>query len=372
MDSRQLRQALVQTATERLQQLREQLQRQRLDAVYVTYLPHIRYLTGFSGTAAQLLVTLEAVHFLTDDRYEEQARQELFPLPGLVLHISREPMATLAQQGALVGIERVGFQPSYLSYALVLQARRRWRPCRFVPLRDVLEELFIAKAPVEVELISRAARIASRVYEAILERVRVGMTEQELAAEISYLARYMGSEGDAFDIIVASGERSALPHGRASLRRLRANEFVTVDFGCIVGGYVSDMTRTFVLGRATAEHRRVYQVVREAQQRALESLHAGIPAREADAVARRVIEAAGFGAYFRHSLGHGIGRSVHEPPALSPRAPRRQRLPAGAVVTIEPGIYLPGCFGVRIEDDVHVAADGVSLLTTASPELVSV
>ncbi len=363
--------ALTQTAIERLGRLRQLMEDRRLDALFISSVPHIRYLTGFSGSAAQLLITGEALHLLTDERYEEQARGELFAVPGLVLHITREPFAYVRQNGLLAGGERVGFQATALTYAAVVQARRLWRPCRLIPLRQGVEELFVTKAAVEVELLSRAAQIASRVYEAVLERVREGMSERELAAEIAHLARYMGSEGDAFDIIVASGERGALPHGRASARRLRKNELVTVDFGCVVCGYVSDMTRTFVLGRATAEQRRVYDTVRAAQQRAIEALHVGMRAQEADAVARRLITEAGFGPYFRHSLGHGIGRSVHEPPALSPRAPRRQRLQAGTVVTIEPGIYVPGRFGVRIEDDVHLTAEGAQLLTTAPVELLS-
>lgn len=371
MTEEKTRAALTQVAVERLERLRQLLARRGLDAVSISAIPHIRYLTGFSGSAAQLLITADAVHFLTDERYEEQIRAELFALPGLVLHITREPSAYIRQQGLLEGIRRIGFQGAALTYAAVVQARRHWRPCRLVALRQELDELFMSKAAIEVELLSRAAQIASRVYETIVERVCEGMSELELAAEISYVARRMGSEGDAFEIIVASGERGALPHGRASARRLRKNELVTVDFGCVVGGYVSDMTRTFVLGQATAEQCRVYQLVRTAQQRAIESLRVGMRAREADSVARRLIEEAGFGAYFRHSLGHGIGRSVHEPPALSPRAPRRQRLLAGTVVTIEPGIYLPARFGVRIEDDVHLTPEGAQLLTTASAELLS-
>ncbi len=371
MLSQRVRTGLIQAALTRLEQLRQLLARLRLDGALLTYLPHIRYLTGFSGSSAHLLVTPEALHFLTDDRYETQAQQELFPLPGLHVHITREPLLTLVREGVLGGMRRVGFQAAVMSYAAVLEARRRWRPCQLVPLRHGIEELFVPKAAAEIELIRQAARIASQTYEAVLEHVRPGMTEHELAAEISYRARQLGSEGDAFEIIVAAGERGALPHGRASNRRLRTGEMVTVDFGCVVGGYVSDMTRTFVLGRATAEQRRVYHVVREAQERAIQALHAGMPARAADAVARQVIEAAGFGEYFRHSLGHGIGRGVHEPPALSPRAPRRARIPADAVVTVEPGIYLPGRFGVRIEDDVHVSATGAVVLTTASRELLS-
>ncbi|MEN3027058.1 MAG: Xaa-Pro peptidase family protein [Chlorobiota bacterium] len=369
-DSR-LRSALVQAALVRLEQLRELLQRQHLEALWLTTLSHIRYLTGFSGSSASMLITAEAVHFFTDDRYDEQVRHELFPVSGLAIHITREPVAVVAQQGLLRGIATVGFEVS-LGYGTVLELRRRWRPSRLIPFRGKLDELFIVKTPAEVELLRRAALIASRTFEAVLESVRPGMTEHEVAAEISYRARQFGSEGDAFPIIVASGERSALPHGRASARRLRKNDIVTVDFGCIVGGYVSDITRTFVLGRANAEQRRVYQVVWEAQEQALEALQAGIRAREADATARRVIEAAGFGAYFRHSLGHGIGRSVHEPPALSPRAPVRARIPEGAVVTVEPGIYLPGKFGIRVEDDVHVTATGAVLLTTATREFLSV
>jgi Xaa-Pro aminopeptidase len=371
MEHTSLRQQLAQGAQERLERLRSELSRRRFDGMWVTTMPHIRYLTGFSGSAAQMLVVPEAVYFLTDDRYQEQAQQELFQLPGLTVHVTREPLLWVSTQGLLQGIRRLAFQPS-VAYASVWEARRRWRPCQLVPLPGVVEELFVSKSPAEVELLRRAAQIASQVYEAVLPEVREGMSERELAAEISYRARCLGSEGDAFEIIVASGERGALPHGRASDRRLRRNELVTVDFGCVVGGYVSDMTRTFVLGRASAEQRRVYQVVLEAQQRAIEALHVGMRAQDADAVARRYIVEEGYGEFFRHSLGHGIGRSVHEPPALSPRAPRRLRLPAGAVVTVEPGIYLPGRFGVRIEDDVHLTPEGARVLTTAPRELLSV
>jgi len=369
MPSSAVREQLQQAAQERITRLRERLERHRLGGALLSALPHIRYLTGFSGSSALLLVLREQVHFVTDDRYAEQVRQELFTLEGLQVHISREPMKALA--AALDGVSVLAFQPEYLSYGMLLEARRRFRPVRLRPLRQMVEPLIMQKYPAEIELMRRAAWIASKTFEALLERIREGMSERELAAELSYLARQLGSEGGAFEPIVASGERGALPHGRASAKRVRAGELITMDFGCLVRGYSSDLTRTVVLGRASSEQRRVYQVVLQAQERAIGAVRPGVAARAVDAAAREWITAAGFGEYFRHSVGHGLGLSVHEPPALSPRAPARLRLQERTVVTIEPGIYLPGRFGIRIEDDLCVTTNGAELLTTATRELLS-
>lgn len=352
----------------RLRQLRTVLQAAKLEAALVLHLPTIRYLTRFSGSNAVLLVLRRAVHFFTDDRYAEQVKTELAALPGLQVHITRDILDHIAALCKKAHVARLGIETEVMSVAMHSRVRKQLSGVRLLPLPS-LDTLRVTKFPDEIANIRRAARIASQVYMEVLQQVRAGMRERELAAELSYRARQMGSEGDAFEIIVVAGEHGAFVHGRASDRRLRNGDVVTVDFGCRINGFHSDMTRTFVLGKPSTEVQRAWEAVTAAHARALEQLQAGANAAEIDRAARTVIEQAGYGEYFRHSLGHGLGLEVHEPPALSFRNTHGV-VPADCVVTIEPGIYIPGKFGMRLEDDVYVGEGRIELLTTAPRELL--
>lgn len=351
-----------------LARIRRELNDAGVDALLISSLPNIRYVTGFSGSNALCLVTHQRVEFVSDVRYALQSKEEV---RSARRHIVAEDLIRgMAGKKLLRGCRRVGFEADHIVYARYRLLRRTFPSIAFVPMSDVVASLATAKTPSEVAAIREAAAISGRVFHDIVELIRPGMRELEIAAEISYLHRRCGAERDAFDPIVASGPRAALPHGRASEKRIKRSELVILDFGCTVRGYNSDLTRTIAVGRASRKLREIYDVVREAQQRAIAAVRPGMAARDLDAVARDYIGARGFGKNFMHSLGHGLGLQLHERPRISHLS--KDHLQAGNVITIEPGIYLPGRGGVRIEDDVCITARGAEVLTDAPREFLTV
>ncbi len=356
-------------ANVRIKQLRARLRSHDLDAILVTHLPHVRYLSGFSGSSGVLLVTARRAVLFTDFRYQTQVAEELDQ--GVRAAITRNALETILEERYLEPGMDVGFQEAYMSVASHDAIRRRLKGMRLKKSGDMVRDLTLVKSDEEIERIARAAAVADAVYFEILEWVRPGMRERDVAAEISYRGRKHGSEGDAFDIIVASGPRGALPHGRASDKKLRKGELVTLDFGCIVDGFASDMTRTFALGRPSRLGREIYDIVLRSQLAGVASARAGMTGSDLDSVCRTVIEDAGYGAEFGHSTGHGLGLEVHEQPAVAARG-TDQTLLENMVVTIEPGIYLPEQCGVRIEDDVVITRDGCRVLNRSPKELVVV
>lgn len=352
----------------RLAALADGLTAAHVDGLLVTSLPSIRYLTGFSGSSALLLVTQRDAVLVTDFRYQTQAAEEA----GDVARVSIEAQSLWTglwqQMAQLTGLQVVGFEAGHLLYRdfqrlLEQGARWQWRPTT-----ELVETLRERKDADEVASIVAAARVATDALERTLAQVRPGLTELEVAGMLEHAMRDAGSEDFAFPSIVASGERAALPHARASERAIERGDFLLLDFGAVVNGYCSDVTRTVVVGRASEEQREVYSVVRQAQERAAHGVRAGMTGRDADALAREYIEQRGHGELFGHSLGHGIGLEVHEAPRLARTADAA--LPLGAVVTVEPGIYRSGWGGVRIEDDVHLAAEGPRVLTDFTRELL--
>src|SRR5438094_5920429 len=345
------------------------LDAEALDGLVVTSHANIRYLTGFSGSAAVVAVTRADVLLVTDFRYDAQARAEA----GAVARVEVDgtsvwdrfftELATLGSLGTL------GYEAQALSVhdaGRFAQAGKAWR---WMPTTELVERLRAAKDDGEVAAIRSAALLAGEALGHTLAQVRPGMTELSIAGVLEGALRRLGSEGHPFATIVASGPRSALPHARSSRRAVAKGEWLLRDFGAQVDGYCADITRTLVVGaRATERQRALYELVAEAQRRARECVRAGMTGREADALARDVIEARGFGEAFGHSLGHGLGLEVHEAPRLSKT--NADPLPAGAVVTIEPGVYLAGQGGVRIEDDVHLSATGPVLLSDGRTELL--
>jgi Xaa-Pro aminopeptidase len=341
-----------------------------LDALLVTSRPNIRYLTGFSGSAGVAVATRGTLLLVTDFRYDEQARQQ----SGAVARVEIEgtsvwdrlfkELPTLGTLGA------VGFEAHALS---VKEAERfssgpatswRWKPAG-----ELVERLRVRKDASEVAAIRAAAALAGAALRDTLAEVRGGQAELEIAGMLEGALRRHGSEAHPFPTIVASGPRSALPHAHTSARTVAAGEWLLLDFGAVVDGYCADVTRTVVVGaRADESQRALYGLVQEAQRRAREGVRAGMTGRDADALARDPIEARGFGAAFGHSTGHGLGLEVHEAPRLARTAV--EPLPEGAVVTIEPGVYVAGRGGVRIEDDVHLSAEGPVLLTDGCTDLV--
>jgi Xaa-Pro aminopeptidase len=355
---------------DRLGALGARLTSEKIDALLITSLPNIRYLTGFSGSSAIVIATPSEVRLLTDFRYETQVADEV----GDIAQVRIEPVSLWTglwdMLQKLPSIEMIGFESAHLlhrDFQRLLNDGSRWQ---WRPQLNVVEDLRESKDEDEVTLITEAGAIATNALARTLSAVHAGMTELEIAGVLEKALRDEGSEEAPFPPIVASGPRSALPHARASSRVVNRGEFLLIDFGAQHGGYCSDVTRTFVLGDPTPEQRDVYAIVRDANHIAAHSIRAGMTGAAADGLARSYIERCGYGEAFGHSLGHGLGLEVHEAPRLARTA--ETALTAGAVVTIEPGIYRPGWGGVRIEDDVHLSANGPQILTNFSRELIEV
>jgi Xaa-Pro aminopeptidase len=342
----------------------ELLVRSNVEALLLAKAENRRYVTGFTGSAGLALVTLAKTFLAVDFRYEQQAGDEATECT--VVRGGRDPLGALAAAVEGRAVRTIGFEAEHVPYAQVGRLRDKLAPAELVPLGNV-DRLRWVKDAAEVAAIGRAVEIADAAYQHMLGVLRFGLSERDAALELEMHMRRAGAERVAFESVLASGPRSALPHGRASDRIMGPGEFVTMDFGAVFEGYCSDCTRTVVLGSADERQRRVYGIVLDAQRRALEMIRAGVACREVDAVARAVIAASGLGDAFGHSLGHGIGLEVHEGPRLSPQ--EDAVLEPGMVVTVEPGVYLPEWGGVRIEDLVVVTSDGCRILTRSPKDL---
>lgn len=358
--------ATTKTPSLRVEGLRRLLAEHDLDAFLVTHLAHLRYLSGFSGSNGIGVVTHRNASLITDGRYAEQVRAQVHRWSAvitggdLVVELKR---TRILRKGWRVGID--GNSMLLGQYRLL---KKTFPDVRFAPQVDLIERLAAVKDASEIRSIRQAVDITDRVFLELLGIIEPGVTEIDLAAEISYRQRKHGAEGDAFETIVASGERGALPHGRATGKRLRNRELVTLDFGCVVDGYHSDLTRTIGLGRLSHEQKSVYTAVLDAQRRAIDAAREGMDTRALDEVARAHIRSCGFEKFFRHSLGHGLGLQIHEAPRISYAS--KGALRSGNVITIEPGIYIPHLGGVRIEDDVVVRNGACEVLTRSPKELI--
>jgi Xaa-Pro aminopeptidase len=351
---------------ERQAGLKALLAAEGVEALLVTHLPNIRYLTGFTGSAALLLVRPEGAVLLTDFRYATQAPAEVAGTAEVAIDA-----ASVWDRLKRLWADRSATTLGFEAHALTVRDAGRLKECarRTAPVGELVESLRIVKAPEEVAAITAAAALAQEALAAVLPTVRAGQSELLVASRLEAALRERGSEWHPFQTIVASGPRAALPHAGTSRREIGAGELLLIDFGAQVDGYCADLTRTVVVGaRADERQRTVYEAVRAAHLRARLEVRAGMTGRAADALARDLLAARGFGEAFGHSLGHGLGLEVHEAPRLSATA--EQPLPAGAVVTIEPGIYLPGWGGVRLEDDVLLTSGGPVCLSDGRTELV--
>ncbi len=354
----------------RLSRLRGAMEAAQLPAFLVTDPINVGYLSGFTGSTAVLVVTRDQALFVTDARYTVQAQREC---PGFDIRqteITQSLMDRVAAEVKALGRAPVGVEAETITVSRFEKMKKALEGMELRPTEDVIENLRAVKDEGEIDLIRTACGIVDRAFEFVLTLVRPGISERDLATEIEYFMKKAGSEKEAFDTIVASGARSALPHGRASDKPLEPGDFVTFDYGARVGGYHSDITRTIVLGTATDRQREVYQVVLDAQQAAVAALRPGISGKEADGVARNRIASRGFGDYFGHGLGHALGRHVHDGAGLTQRADLT--LAAGMVMTVEPGVYIENWGGVRIEDDVVVRDGAAEVLTHARRELIEV
>lgn len=337
-----------------------------VDALFVTHLVNVRYLTGFTGSNAQALVTADTDVFLTDGRYTEQSRREA---PD-VERATYEPTYRdeLPGRVAAAGISRLGFEAEELTVADHGKLAAVMEGIELVPVTGAVETLRAVKDDEERELIRRAQAITDATFEGVLDLLAVGVSEQQIARELERLMLAEGADGLSFESIVAFGENAAEPHHEPGHRLLEEFDVVKLDFGALVQGYHADMTRTLAFGSAPTELRKIHDVVRESQQAGIDAVRAGVRGSEVDAACRAVIEAAGYGERFVHGTGHGVGLEIHEAPWLGKAFDNE--LPAGAVVTVEPGIYVPGLGGVRIEDMVEVAEDGGRVVGEATRELL--
>jgi Xaa-Pro aminopeptidase len=335
----------------------------------VTHLPDVRYLCGFTGSSAVLVLRPGHATLYTDGRYTAQAKAEAHGTKVVV--VPKSTLALACQGAAEAGITRCGFDATHTTVAALAAMRKALSEVKtltatarrsfFVPIASVVASLREVKDTEEVETMRRAALLGCKLFDSLLGSLLPGITEVSVAAELEHASRLAGAEAMSFETIVASGPRSALPHGRASLAKLPKNGFLTLDFGVVLDGYCSDMTRTVHLGRASQEEFAVYDAVLEAQEAAVAAIAPGVTTGDVDEAARSVLRRAKLDKFFTHSTGHGVGLEIHEGPRLA--AELKQKLEPGMVVTVEPGVYFPGKFGVRIEDMVLVTAKGSEILT---------
>lgn len=350
----------------RIARFRTHLRRHEADAALITFLPNIRWACGFTGSNAVLIVSESAAHFVSDGRYLAQAEREV---EGATVHIAETNLLRYVAEEALLDAgQTVLFQSDHLT----VEKREKlgnWFPeTEWKPVADLLSESVAAKDAGEIERVRAAQAVTDAVFAHLCEMIEPGMSERDVAAEIVYQHLKRGAEKMSFEPIVASGPNGSLPHARPTGRKLRPGDLVVIDMGGVVNGYASDMTRTVAIGAPEAEVRASYEAVRAAQERAIEAAHAGMTGTALDAVARTVLDEAGLGEYFTHSLGHGIGLQTHEWPRLSRQV--EHVLPEGATVTIEPGVYVRERYGIRIEDIVALRADGCENLTRSPKELI--
>jgi Xaa-Pro aminopeptidase len=348
----------------RLRDLQNRLAITRFDALLVSHLPNIRYLCGFTGSSGLLLVAESGNVFFTDVRYDTQARAEV---KGAKVVVARSAILTAAAEriSALRGRKAVGIEADHVTVSDkdrlgdLLPSRMRLKNAH-----SLVERIRIVKDAEELARITAAVKLGATLFDRALEVIRPGVKETEVAAEMEYAARQAGAEQMSFPTIIASGSRSALPHGRASHQSIKPGGFVVCDFGVILAGYCSDQTRTVWVGPASTDARAAYEGVREAQQAAIAAVRPGARVSEVDEAARKVLRKCGLARYFTHSTGHGVGLEIHEAPRVA--AGQKEVLQPGMVITIEPGVYFPGKWGVRIEDMVAVTAGGCEVLTPTS------
>jgi Xaa-Pro aminopeptidase len=338
-----------------------------VDAFLVTAPTNVRYLTGFTGSNGQVLVTETETVFFTDGRYVEQARHEVPDLER-VGYIGAFG-AALAEQASRLGIERLGFEAHHVTVRSLEHLAAALPDIELVALDDAVGRLRWIKDADEMANLQAAQVTTDQAFEDILEFLAIGQTEIAVARRLELLLRRDGADGLSFDSIVAFGENAAEPHHEPNHRILEEGDVIKLDFGALYAGYHADMTRTVAFGEPPSELKKIHDVVKQAQQAGIDAVVAGASGRDVDDAARAVIDAAGYGAYFTHGLGHGVGLDVHEGPSLGRRF-GEQLLPAGAVVTVEPGIYIPGLGGVRIEDMVEVTDEGCRVLGTSSRDLI--
>ncbi len=350
----------------RLAGIRRKMAEANIDALLVTSRENVFYLSGFSGTSGDLLITADAAYILCDFRYTAQAGQQasLYALKDVKNGVYNVLNGLISLHNAL----RLGFEDRCVSYAVFSGMRNSIKNVELCPIGDMISAMRIIKDETELSNMRMAARIADTAFAETVKLMKCGMSEKEVAAELEYRMRKNGASGTSFETIVASGANSAKPHGTATEKKLEHGDLVVMDFGCIFGGYCSDMTRTVAIGEISDEKRAVYNAVLYTQLKVLGCIGEGKPCRQLDMFSRDILESFGYAEYFGHSLGHGVGIEIHEQPTLSSKSDKI--LQSGMVVTVEPGVYFDGKFGVRIEDTVIITDNSIENLTNSTKEII--
>lgn len=350
-----------------LDRLRDAMARKGIGALLVSDSSNVGWLTGFTGSFARVLVTEKEALFVTDSRYTIQAQEQVAGIPVTSFASPVNGDTFVGEQARRLGISSLAFEAATTTYAAFETMAGKMTGVTLTPSADLFGELRMIKTPEEVAIIRRACGIADACFGHLTRIIQPGITEYDLQIELEFYLRRAGA-GIAFEPIVVSGERSARPHGKASEKALAVGDFVTMDFGARVDGYNSDLTRTVVVGEATDRHREIYGQVLLAEMAAIDFMKPGVKASEVDALARRILDEKDLAQYFGHGLGHGLGRLVHDTGRMNVTS--EDVLAPGQVWTVEPGVYIPGFGGVRIEDDVVVTETGVDVLTSSPKELL--
>jgi len=352
----------------KIREIQNRLNKEEIDGIVVSNIVNIRYLTGFTGSTAELVILKEGGYILVDSRYWEQVHHEVNMVKPVLINGDINLFSFLKDLSKKEDFKRLAFEVYSFNYFKYKRLFETLENVELVPVENWVEEMRMVKDNDEIEKIKKALKIAEETLEEILEIIKPGVSERDLAIELEYQMAKKGSEKVAFDTIVASGPRSALPHGKASNKKIYGNEFIVFDFGAVYEGYHSDITRTVYVGNPTEEELLVYNIVFEAQKKAEEVIKEGVESSFVDKVSRDIIQDNGYGNYFGHGLGHGVGLEIHELPRLSQKG--NWVLKKNMVVTVEPGIYIPGRFGVRIEDMVVVGEEKATVLNSFTNELI--
>lgn len=349
----------------RINRLRQLMKKNNLAGYFITDPYNLYYLTNFTGTTGAAIITMDQAFFITDFRYTTQAQKQAYEYTIIENkgHLF-DAVTDLAEKENLANLAFEELHVSFAEYSILEEII----PCDLIPVSGLIEELREVKDEDEVAMIEKACEIADAGYKNVLEFIQPGMTEIEVANRLDFFMRSMGAAGVSFDTIVASGWRSAMPHGVASEKVIEKGDMITLDFGCYYKGYASDMTRTFAIGTPDSKLKEIYQIVLDVQLKVLKAAQPGVIGMQLDEIARDYIASLGYGENFGHSTGHGVGLEVHEAPAISMRS--EQQLVVGNIVTDEPGIYIDGLGGVRIEDDLLITKEGNRLLTHSPKELI--
>ncbi len=339
-----------------------------LDAIVFTSLENIRYLCGFTGSDGLLLFTQNDTFFLSDSRYWIQAEQEVKDARIIKYKKKIDGICSLILD---LRLKTLGFESNSITFSFYNSLFKKLKEnIKFIPLEDEIKNLRAIKDDTELNLIKTSINISSKAFEHVIGMIKEGISERDIAIEMEFYMKKNGAHAVGFDIIVASGKRSSLPHGRASNKPIEKGDLILIDFGAGFGGYYSDQTRTIIFGKATDEHKKIYNIVKDSLKKAIDYIRPGISIFKLDEIARSHIISYGYGDYFGHGLGHGIGLSVHEDPTINWE--NNDILKEGMVFTVEPGIYIPEWGGIRIEDMVLVTSNGSEILTYLPKELIEI